>query len=229
MKTNASEREWRRVERLTSSLWPSRTGNAPPPAESVEGVPGTGRAALPDPAGTKSSSRRVRARRRPRPNGGPVAGPMGTRPLLGLDVEVGGGLEGVAIGGAAQRATRSRPGLLRGEWRRRAAEGICARSSSPPSSADWPGFVLTLAGYPLVGGTRSGFLSGTGDERRYAVRFGRNGLRPRHAAVRAGDGGVVDDDRKPHPLRFERAFQGLEIMSVPYRSAIEGAVTSHCR
>ena len=32
----------------------------------------------------------------------------------------------------------------------------------------------------------------------------------------------LDDDTKPHPLRFERAFHGLEIMSALYRSAIEG-------
>ena len=32
----------------------------------------------------------------------------------------------------------------------------------------------------------------------------------------------LDDDNKPHPLRFERAFHGLEIMSALYRSAIEG-------
>ena len=32
----------------------------------------------------------------------------------------------------------------------------------------------------------------------------------------------LDDDDKPHPLRFERAFHGLEIMSALYRSAIEG-------
>ena len=32
----------------------------------------------------------------------------------------------------------------------------------------------------------------------------------------------LDDDAKPHPLRFERAYHGLEIMSALYRSAIEG-------
>ena len=32
----------------------------------------------------------------------------------------------------------------------------------------------------------------------------------------------LDDDNKPHPLRFERAFHGLEIMSALYRSAIQG-------
>ena len=32
----------------------------------------------------------------------------------------------------------------------------------------------------------------------------------------------LDDDNKPHPLSFERAFHGLEIMSALYRSAIEG-------
>ena len=32
----------------------------------------------------------------------------------------------------------------------------------------------------------------------------------------------LDDDSKPHPLRFERAYHGLEIMSALYRSAIEG-------
>ena len=32
----------------------------------------------------------------------------------------------------------------------------------------------------------------------------------------------LDDDDKPHPLRFERAFHGLEIVSALYRSAIEG-------
>ena len=32
----------------------------------------------------------------------------------------------------------------------------------------------------------------------------------------------LDDDRKPHPARFERAFHGLEIMSALYRSAAEG-------
>ena len=32
----------------------------------------------------------------------------------------------------------------------------------------------------------------------------------------------LDDDDKPHPLRFERAYHGLEIMSALYRSAIEG-------
>ena len=32
----------------------------------------------------------------------------------------------------------------------------------------------------------------------------------------------LDDERKPHPLRFERAFHGLEVMSALYRSAIDG-------
>jgi predicted dehydrogenase len=32
----------------------------------------------------------------------------------------------------------------------------------------------------------------------------------------------LDDDNKAHPLRFQRAFHGLEIMSALYRSAIEG-------
>ena len=32
----------------------------------------------------------------------------------------------------------------------------------------------------------------------------------------------LDDDGQPHPLRFERAFHGLEIVSGLYRSAIEG-------
>jgi predicted dehydrogenase len=32
----------------------------------------------------------------------------------------------------------------------------------------------------------------------------------------------LDDDAKPHPARFARAYQGLEIMSALYRSAIEG-------
>ena len=32
----------------------------------------------------------------------------------------------------------------------------------------------------------------------------------------------LDDDAKPHPARFERAYQGLEIVSAMYRSASEG-------
>jgi predicted dehydrogenase len=32
----------------------------------------------------------------------------------------------------------------------------------------------------------------------------------------------LDDDNKPHPLRFERAYQGLEIVSGLYQSVIEG-------
>jgi predicted dehydrogenase len=32
----------------------------------------------------------------------------------------------------------------------------------------------------------------------------------------------LDDDRKPHPARFARAYRGLEIMSGIYRSVIEG-------
>ena len=32
----------------------------------------------------------------------------------------------------------------------------------------------------------------------------------------------LDDDRKPHPLRFERAYHGLEIVSALYRSVIDG-------
>ena len=32
----------------------------------------------------------------------------------------------------------------------------------------------------------------------------------------------LDDDAKPHPLRFARAYQGFEIVSGLYRSAIEG-------
>ena len=32
----------------------------------------------------------------------------------------------------------------------------------------------------------------------------------------------LDDESKPHPARFERAYHGLEIMSALYRSAIEG-------
>ena len=32
----------------------------------------------------------------------------------------------------------------------------------------------------------------------------------------------LDDEARPHPLRFERAYQGLQITSALYRSAIEG-------
>jgi predicted dehydrogenase len=32
----------------------------------------------------------------------------------------------------------------------------------------------------------------------------------------------LDDDSRPHPLRFERAFHGLEIVSALYQSAIDG-------
>ena len=32
----------------------------------------------------------------------------------------------------------------------------------------------------------------------------------------------LDDDSKPHPLRFARAYHGFEIVSGFYRSAIEG-------
>src|SRR6476646_6949751 len=32
----------------------------------------------------------------------------------------------------------------------------------------------------------------------------------------------LDDDRTPHPLRFERAYHGLEIVSALYRSVIDG-------
>jgi predicted dehydrogenase len=32
----------------------------------------------------------------------------------------------------------------------------------------------------------------------------------------------LDDDRKPHPARFERAYHGLEIVSALYRSVAEG-------
>ncbi len=32
----------------------------------------------------------------------------------------------------------------------------------------------------------------------------------------------LDDDGKPHPLRFERAYHGMEIVCGLYRSAIEG-------
>jgi hypothetical protein len=32
----------------------------------------------------------------------------------------------------------------------------------------------------------------------------------------------LDDDAKPHPLRFSRAYQGFEIVSGLYRSVIEG-------
>jgi predicted dehydrogenase len=32
----------------------------------------------------------------------------------------------------------------------------------------------------------------------------------------------LDDDRKPHPCRFERAYHGLEIVSALYRSVIDG-------
>jgi hypothetical protein len=32
----------------------------------------------------------------------------------------------------------------------------------------------------------------------------------------------LDDDEKPHPARFARAYQGLEIVSALYRSAIDG-------
>ena len=58
------------------------------------------------------------------------------------------------------------------------------------------------------------------------------------AGVQAGPGGMdydhdmppyvdemadwLDDDGKPHPARFERAYHGFEIMSAFYRSAIEG-------
>jgi predicted dehydrogenase len=32
----------------------------------------------------------------------------------------------------------------------------------------------------------------------------------------------LDDDRKPHPCRFERAYHGLEVMSAMYRSVVDG-------
>jgi len=32
----------------------------------------------------------------------------------------------------------------------------------------------------------------------------------------------LDDEQKPHPLRFGRAYSGLEIVSGLYRSVIEG-------
>jgi hypothetical protein len=32
----------------------------------------------------------------------------------------------------------------------------------------------------------------------------------------------MDDDGKPHPARFERAYQGLEIVSALYRSVVDG-------
>jgi predicted dehydrogenase len=32
----------------------------------------------------------------------------------------------------------------------------------------------------------------------------------------------LDDDNRPHPLRFERAFHGLEIVSALYRSVVDG-------
>ena len=32
----------------------------------------------------------------------------------------------------------------------------------------------------------------------------------------------LDDKKKPHPLRFERAYQGMEIVSALYRSVIDG-------
>jgi hypothetical protein len=32
----------------------------------------------------------------------------------------------------------------------------------------------------------------------------------------------LDDDDKPHPLRFARAYHGMEIVSGLYRSSIEG-------
>jgi predicted dehydrogenase len=32
----------------------------------------------------------------------------------------------------------------------------------------------------------------------------------------------LDDEKKPHPLRFERAYHGLEIVSALYRSVIDG-------
>jgi len=77
----------------------------------------------------------------------------GLAALVGLDVDVGGALEGVAIGGAAGAgyaiANRTPGGGMaapRGSRRLRSAliaAGICGLA----------GLALTLAGYPLVGGT----------------------------------------------------------------------------
>jgi hypothetical protein len=32
----------------------------------------------------------------------------------------------------------------------------------------------------------------------------------------------LDDERRPHPARFERAYHGMEIMSALYRSVLDG-------
>ena len=67
----------------------------------------------------------------------------GLAALVGLDLDIGGGLEGFVIGGSArERATPSRPATRRAKWRRRAAGGACVPRSSPPPSADWPALRL---------------------------------------------------------------------------------------
>ncbi|HXG53857.1 MAG TPA: hypothetical protein VNJ03_00620 [Vicinamibacterales bacterium] len=77
----------------------------------------------------------------------------GLAALLGLDVDVGGGLEGLTIGGAAGAgyaiATRPPDGDMagpRGERRLRPTLVIAVLCGLA-------GLALTLAGYPLVGGT----------------------------------------------------------------------------
>jgi hypothetical protein len=32
----------------------------------------------------------------------------------------------------------------------------------------------------------------------------------------------LDDEARPHPLRFERAYHGLDIVSALYRSVVDG-------
>jgi DNA-binding winged helix-turn-helix (wHTH) protein len=73
--------------------------------------------------------------------------------LLGLDIEVGGGLEGVMIGGAAGAgyavATRSvEGGMAAPRGRRRLRSALVTALA-----CGLAGLALTLGGYPLVGGT----------------------------------------------------------------------------
>ena len=85
----------------------------------------------------------------------------GLAALLGLDIDVGGGLEGVAIGGAAgagyafATGTRLRAALITAVF--------CGLA----------GLALTLAGYPLVGGTIHTIADATSGSRATLTPLGR--------------------------------------------------------
>ena len=78
----------------------------------------------------------------------------GLAALVGLDLDVGGGLEGIVIGARRGSWLRTRdPQRARARWRRRAVGGALRAALITAVSCGLAGLALTLAGRVLVGGT----------------------------------------------------------------------------